>query len=171
MTRHWAAALREAVERTEGEDVDPRQITGNVVPYGLHLNYDVDFKFRRVGDIAPTLTSPLLLDLISNILQPVWTPLPKEPPSFQTNKKDQESASERPPRQETPTILKIKWPFHKKSTEPRESPEDESPSQKEFPAKADQEEASVVSISDDDVLDQGAPSTSTSKSTQIPDWK
>ena len=72
VARHWAAALREAVETTEGRDVDPR----HVVPHGLHLNYDLDFKSRRAGDIAPTLTSPLLPDIVGNILQPEWTPPP-----------------------------------------------------------------------------------------------
>ena len=68
VTCHWAAALREAVKRTEGGDVNPRQVTGNVVPHRLHLNYDVDFQTRRTDDIAPMLTSPLLPGLIGNIL-------------------------------------------------------------------------------------------------------
>ena len=38
-----------------------------MVPSGLHLDYDLDFQTQRVDDIAPTLTSPLLSGLISNI--------------------------------------------------------------------------------------------------------
>ena len=37
------------------------------MPPGLHLDYGPDFLTRRVNDIAPTLTSPLLSGLISNI--------------------------------------------------------------------------------------------------------
>ena len=66
---HWAATLREAVRRTEGRDVDLEQVTSTVVPHGLHLDYDLDFRTRRVDDIAPTLTSPLLFSLIGNINQ------------------------------------------------------------------------------------------------------
>ena len=43
MSRQWAAALREAVRRMEGRDIDPKQITCTVVPPGLHLDYDLDF--------------------------------------------------------------------------------------------------------------------------------
>ena len=39
------------------------------MPPGLHLEYGPDFITRRVSDIAPTLTSPLLSGLISNISQ------------------------------------------------------------------------------------------------------
>ena len=51
VARHWAAALREAVEKTEGRDVNPGKIASNVVLHGLHLNYDLDFKSRRASDI------------------------------------------------------------------------------------------------------------------------
>ena len=40
---HWAATLREAIRRTEGRDIDLRQVTRTVVPHGLHLDYDLDF--------------------------------------------------------------------------------------------------------------------------------
>ena len=80
VARHWAAALREAVKRTEGADWDPGQTARNMTPHGLHLHYDRDFRSQRVGDITPTLTSSLLSTLISNILQPEGTLLPQEPP-------------------------------------------------------------------------------------------
>ena len=43
VSHHWAAALREAVRRTEGRDINLGQVTSTVVPHGLHLNYDLDF--------------------------------------------------------------------------------------------------------------------------------
>ena len=69
MSLRWAAALREAVIRTEGRGINLEQVTHNVMPPGLHLDYGPDFLTRRVDDIAPTLTSPLLSGLISNISQ------------------------------------------------------------------------------------------------------
>ena len=67
MSRRWAAALREAVMRTEGRDVNLEQVTPHVVHPGLHQDYDLDFRMRRVDDIAPTLTSPLLSGLVSSV--------------------------------------------------------------------------------------------------------
>ena len=40
-----------------------------MVPLRLHLDYDLDFRNRRVDDIAPTLTSPLLFGLVGNLNQ------------------------------------------------------------------------------------------------------
>ena len=42
MSHHWAAALREAVRRTEGRDIDLEAMS-TMVPHGLHLDYDLDF--------------------------------------------------------------------------------------------------------------------------------
>ena len=67
MSRRWAATLREAVMRNEGRDVNLEQVTPHVVYPGLHQDYDLDFRMRRVDDIAPTLTSPMLSGLVSNI--------------------------------------------------------------------------------------------------------
>ena len=53
--------------RTEGRDVNLEQVTPHVVHPGLHQDYDLDFRMQRVDDIAPTLTSPMLSGLISNI--------------------------------------------------------------------------------------------------------
>ena len=52
------------------------------MPSGLHLDYDLDFRTWRVDDIAPTLTSPLLSGLISNIHLRGWPEVPREPVSF-----------------------------------------------------------------------------------------
>ena len=85
MAHHWAAALREAVKRTEGRDIDLRQVTSTVVPHGLHLDYDLDFQTRRVDDIALTLTSPLLSSLVGNICQLERPVIPGEPTSFKVD--------------------------------------------------------------------------------------
>ena len=53
-----------------------------VVPPGLHLDYDLDFQTRRVDDIAPTLTSPLLSGLVDNICQLEKPGIPGKPASF-----------------------------------------------------------------------------------------
>ena len=71
-----------AVIRYEGRDIDLEQATLNVVPSGFHLDYDLDFQTRRVNDIAPTLTSPLLLGLVSNIRLCGRPVVPIEPVSF-----------------------------------------------------------------------------------------
>ena len=85
VTHHFAAMLKEAIRRTEGGDIDLRQVTSTVVLHGLHLDYDLDFQTRRVDDIAPTLTSPLLPGLIGNILQLERPKMPGEPASFKAN--------------------------------------------------------------------------------------
>ena len=67
VSRRWATTLREAVMRNEGRDINLEQVTPHVVHPGLHQDYDLDFQMRRVDDIAPTLTFPMLSGLISNI--------------------------------------------------------------------------------------------------------
>ena len=67
MSRWWAATLREAVMKTEDWEVNPNWVNLHVVHPGLHQDYDLDFQMRRVDDIAPTLTSPILSGLISSI--------------------------------------------------------------------------------------------------------
>ena len=67
--------------RNEGRDIDLEQATPNVVHPGLHLDYDLDFQTRMVDDIAPTLTSPLLSGLISNICLLGRPEVPREPVS------------------------------------------------------------------------------------------
>ena len=81
VSHHWAATLREAVRRMEGRDINLGQVTSTVVPHGLHLDYDLDFRTRRVDDVAPTLTSPLLSSLIDNIHQLERLEIPGEPAS------------------------------------------------------------------------------------------
>ena len=85
MSWRWASALRKAVVRTEGRDIDLEQVTHNVMPPGLHLDYGPDFLTRRINDIAPTLTSPLLYGLISNICQLQRPEIPRKPVSFKVD--------------------------------------------------------------------------------------
>ena len=65
--------------RNEGRDIDLEQVTPHVVHPGLHQDYDLDFQMQRVDDIAPTLTSPLLSGLISNIRLLGRPGVPREP--------------------------------------------------------------------------------------------
>ena len=52
---------------TEGRETNPDQVTPHGVHPGLHQDYELDFQLRRVDDIAPTLTSPMLAGLASSI--------------------------------------------------------------------------------------------------------
>ena len=85
MSCHWAATLREAVRKMEGRDIDLGQVMSTMVPHGLHLDYDLDFRTRRVDDVAPTLTSPLLSSLVDNIHQLERLEIPGDPTSFKAD--------------------------------------------------------------------------------------
>ena len=67
VSQRWAAALREAVMTTEGREANPDQITPHVVHPALHQDYELDFQLWRVNDIAPTLTSPMLVGIASSV--------------------------------------------------------------------------------------------------------
>ena len=55
------------------------------MPPGLHLDYDLDFQTRRVDDIAPTLTTPLLSSLVGNIHRLKKPEIPGKPTSFKAD--------------------------------------------------------------------------------------
>ena len=80
----WAVALREAVLTTEGREPDPDQVTPPVVHPALHQDYELDFRRWRVDDIAPTLTSPMLVGIASNIHLPGKPAVPEGPASPKT---------------------------------------------------------------------------------------
>ena len=84
ISRRWAVTLREAVMMTEGREANPDQVTPHVVHRGLHQDYDLDFWMRRVDDIAPTLTSPMLAAIASSIRLTRRPAVPKGPPSPKT---------------------------------------------------------------------------------------
>ena len=67
--------------RNEGRDINLEQATPHVVHPGLHQDYDLDFLTQRVDDIAPSLTSPLLSGLVSNINLLGRPEVPREPVS------------------------------------------------------------------------------------------
>ena len=56
-----------------------------VVPLGLHLDYNLDFQNRRVDDVAPTLTSPLLSGLIGSLDQLERPGIPRESTPFKAD--------------------------------------------------------------------------------------
>ena len=85
MARHWATALRESLQRTEGRDIDLGQVTDTMVPLGLHLDYNLDFQNRRVDDIAPTLTSPFLSNLVGSRDRLERPGIPGEPTPFKVD--------------------------------------------------------------------------------------
>ena len=81
VSKRWAAALREAVMKTEGREVNLDWVTPHVVHPGLHQDYNLDFRMRRVDDIAPTLMSPMLSGLVSSIRLAGGPKVPKGPAS------------------------------------------------------------------------------------------
>ena len=85
VSRQWAATFREAVRRMEGRDIDIEQIVHTVMPPQLHLDYDLGFQTRRVDDIAPTLTSPLLSGLVDNIRQLMKPQIHEKPTPFKVD--------------------------------------------------------------------------------------
>ena len=64
---------------TEGREVNPDQITHHVVHPVLHQDYASDFRSRRVNDIAPTLTSPILVGIASSMCLPERPTMPEGP--------------------------------------------------------------------------------------------
>ena len=85
-SQQWAATLREAVLATERREPDPDHITPHVVHPALHQDYKLDFWRRRVDDIAPTLTSPMLAGIASNIRLPERPAVLEGPASPKTEK-------------------------------------------------------------------------------------
>ena len=62
---------------TEGRAVDPDHITQHVVHPALHQDYASDFQSWRVTDIAPTLTSPILVGIASHMHLPEGPTMPE----------------------------------------------------------------------------------------------
>ena len=69
---------------TKGREVDPDQITPRVVHPALHQDYKLDFRLWRVNDIAPTLTSPILVGIASSLRLPGRPAVPEGPESPKT---------------------------------------------------------------------------------------
>ena len=64
---------------TEGREVNLDQITHHVVHPVLHQDYASDFQSRRANDIAPTLTSPILVGITSSMHLPKRPMMPEGP--------------------------------------------------------------------------------------------
>ena len=69
---------------TEGREANSDQVTPHVVHPGLHQDYELDFQMQRVGDIAPTLTSPMLVGIASSVYLTGRPAVPKGPASPKT---------------------------------------------------------------------------------------
>ena len=79
----WAAALREAVQKMEGRDSDVEPVAPDVLPPGLHLDYNPDSKTRGVDDIVPVFTPSLLSGLVGNIHGFEKPEVPTQPVPFE----------------------------------------------------------------------------------------
>ena len=64
---------------TEGREVDSDRITQHVVHPALHQDYASDFWSWRVANIAPTLTSPILVGIASSMRLPERPTMPEGP--------------------------------------------------------------------------------------------
>ena len=83
VSQQWAATLREAVLKTEGRDIGVGLVTHDMLPPGLHLDYNPDFQTRGVNDIAPALTPSLLSGLVGNIRRLKKPEIPTQPVPFE----------------------------------------------------------------------------------------
>ena len=162
MRRRWATTLRQAA-------YDPSDTgqgsASSTTPLGLHLDYSIEFRSRRVGDIPPALTSSLLPSFPF-----LEKPRPGEPPSppasHQPEKTDspqsplpdeEGEADIQPHRQK----MLVQFPFQKrKAAGPQGTPSKESTGR--FGVSSDKEDESVVTVSDDGSDPNGA-STSTGR--------
>ena len=156
MACHWAATLKEAIRRMEGRDINLGQVTSTVVPHGLHLDYDLDFRTRRVDDVAPALTSPLLPGLIGNICQLERPEIPGEPASFKADG-DLWGPGRVPPKPDVPSPSHDEGKASKRPASEGEAQENEPPGQGESPQdqpplEPDQGEITEIVISEEDDL-------------------
>ena len=160
--RRWATALRQAA-------YDPSDTgqgsASSTTPLGLHLDYSMEFRSRRVGDIPPALTSSLLPSF--PFLEKPKTGEPPSPPAAQQPEEtdspqsplpDEEGEVDIQPHQQK---MLVQFPFQKrKAAGLRGTPSKESTGR--FGVSSDKEDDSVVTVSDDGSDPNGA-STSTGR--------
>ena len=160
--RRWATALRQAA-------YDPSDTgqgsASSMTPLGLHLDYSMEFRSRRVGDIPPALTSSLLPGFPF-----LEKPRPGEPPSPLAAQQPEETDSPQSPLpdeegevdiQPHRQKMLVQFPFQKrKAAGPWGTPSKESTGR--FGVSSDKEDDSVVTVSDDGSDPNGA-STSTGR--------
>ena len=130
MMRRWATALRQAAYDPSGTGQGSASST---TPLGLHLNYDMEFQSRRVGDIPPALTSPLLPSFLvlekprpgEPLLPPAARQL-EETDSPQSPSPDEEDGADTQPHRQK---MLVQFPFQKrKAAGPQETPSKGEPS-------------------------------------------
>ena len=83
VSQQWAAALREAFLKMQGRNIGVELVAHDVLPPGLHLDYDPDSETRGVNDIAPVLTPSLLSGLVGNIRGLEKPEIPTQPIPFE----------------------------------------------------------------------------------------
>ena len=154
MAHHWVATLRESIQRTEGRDINLGQVTNTVVPLGLHLDYDLDFQNRRVDDVAPTLTSPLLSGLVGNLSQFERPGIPGEPAPFKAGENLQGLGGV-PPKPDLPSPshdegIASKRPASKGEAQGTEPPGQGESRQDQPPMESEQDDITEIVISGDD---------------------
>ena len=160
--RRWATALRQAAYDPSDTGQGPASST---TPLGLHLDYSMEFRSRRVGDIPPALTSSLLPSFPF-----LEKPRPGEPPSPPAAQQPEETDSPQSPLpdeegevdiQPHRQKMLVQFPFQKrKAAGPRGTPSKESTGR--FGVSSDKEDDSVITVSDDGSDPNGA-STSTGR--------
>ena len=160
MMRRWATTLRQAA-------YDPSDTgqgsASSTTPLGLHLDYSMEFRSRRVGDIPPALTSSLLPSFPflekprpGELLSPPAAQQPEETDSPQSPLPDEEGEADIQPHRQK---MLLQFPFQKrKAAGPQGTPSKESTGR--FGFSSDKEDESVVTVSDDGSDPDGA-STST----------
>ena len=160
MMRRWATTLRQAA-------YDPSDTgqgsASSTTPLGLHLDYSMEFRSRRVGDIPPALTSSLLPSFPF-----LGKPRPGEPPSPPAAQQPEETDSPQSPLpdeegeadiQPHRQKMLVQFPFQKRKVAgPQGTPSKESTGR--FGVSSDKEDKSVITVSDDGSDPDGA-STST----------
>ena len=160
--RQWATALRQAA-------YDPSDTgqgsASSTTPLGLHLDYSMEFRSRRVGDIPPALTSSLLPSF--PFLEKPRTGEPPSPPAAQQPEETDSPQSPLPDEEGEVDIqphrqkMLVQFPFQKrKAAGPRGTPSKESTGR--FGVSSDKEDDSVVTVSDNGSDPNGA-STSTGR--------
>ena len=160
MMRRWATALRQAAY--DPSDTGQGSVS-STTPLGLHLDYSMEFRSRRVGDIPPALTSSLLPSFPflekprpGKPPSPPAAQQPEETDSPQSPLPDEEGEADIQPHQQK---MLVQFPFQKrKAAGPQGTPSKESTGQ--FGISSDKEDESVVTVSGDGSDPDGA-STST----------
>ena len=162
MRRRWATALRQVA-------YDPSDTgqgsASSTTPLGLHLDYSMEFRSRRVGDIPPALTSSLLPSF--PFLEKPRPGEPLSPPAAQQPEKTDSPQSPLPDKEGEADIqphrqkMLVQFPFQKrKAAGPQGTPSKKSTGR--FGISSDKEDDSVVTVSDDGSDPDGA-STSTGR--------